>query len=51
MAEAVGKPVYELERDMPLHEVIEWRVFWQLKADAEKKALEKARREAKSRGR
>jgi hypothetical protein len=36
---------------MPLHEVAEWRVFWQLKNEAEKKEMEKAKREAKSKRR
>ena len=32
---------------MPLSEVDEWRAYWKLKADAEKKAAEKAQREAR----
>jgi hypothetical protein len=40
--------VYELENEMPLHEVFEWRSFWKLKAEAEKKAYDKAKREAET---
>lgn len=40
--------MYELEQEMPLAEVYEWRAFWRLKADAEKKASEKAQREGKA---
>ena len=48
VAETVCRPVYELEVDMPLSEVLEWRAYWKWKAAAEKKATEKAQREAKS---
>lgn len=47
MAEAVGRPVYELEEEMPLSEVKEWQAYWRLKAEAERKASEKAQREAR----
>lgn len=43
----MGRPVYELEEEMPLSELFEWRSYWKLKADAEAKAAEKAKREAK----
>ena len=46
MAEAVGRPVYELEQEMPLHEVIEWRAFFNIRHEAEKKAAEKARQDS-----
>lgn len=48
MAECVGRPVYELEEELPFHELLEWRAYWKLKAEAEKKAIEKAQREAKA---
>jgi hypothetical protein len=41
--------VYELEDEMPLSEVVEWRHFWALRAKEEKKAHEKAEREARAR--
>lgn len=44
----MGRPVYELEEELPLHELLEWRAFWALKAEAEKKAIEKAQREARA---
>jgi hypothetical protein len=47
----VGRPVYELEHEMPLHEVLEWREFWRLKNEAEQKAYDKAKRDASSSGR
>lgn len=46
VAEAVSRPVYELEEDMPLREVLEWPVYWRWKNAEEKKQIEKARREA-----
>lgn len=36
---------------MPLSELIEWQTYWAVKAEAEKKAHEKARREAESKSR
>lgn len=36
---------------MPLSEVVTWRAYWKLKNEAEKKELEKARREAQSKKR
>ena len=36
---------------MPLEEILEWRGYWNWKADAEKKALEKAERESKNKRR
>jgi hypothetical protein len=38
--------VYELEVDLPLYELLEWRAFWKIEAAAEEKAIEKSRREA-----
>lgn len=31
-----------------MHELLEWRAFWKLKAEAEKKSMEKAQREART---
>lgn len=36
---------------MPLTELVEWQTYWAVKAEAEKKAHEKARREAESKSR
>ncbi len=49
VAAEIGRPVYELEEDMPLTELLEWPVFWRWKSAEEKKQIEKARREADSR--
>lgn len=46
VAEAVCRPVYELEEDLPLRELLEWAAYWRWKNAEEKKQLEKARREA-----
>lgn len=46
VAEAINRPVYELEEDLPLRELLEWPVYWRWKAAEEKKQVEKARREA-----
>jgi hypothetical protein len=48
VAETIGRPVYELEEELPLHELLEWRAFWKLKAAAEARAREKAEREGKN---
>ena len=45
----VGRPVYELEVELPLHELLEWRAYWKLKAEAEKKEMDRMERERKSR--
>lgn len=34
---------------MPLSELVEWQTYWAVKAEAEKKAHDKARREAEVR--
>lgn len=36
---------------MPALEVLKWRAYWKLKNEAEKKHMEKARRESGSRSR
>jgi len=44
----VGRPVYELEEELPLRELLEWRAFWKLKNAAEQKQIEKSKREAEA---
>ncbi len=43
MSERVGRPVHELEEQLTVDELLEYRAFWKVKADAEKKAAEAAR--------
>ncbi len=47
IAEAVGRPVYELE-DMPVSEQREWLEWFAIKAEREKKAHEDAKAKAKA---
>lgn len=42
------RPVYELEEELPLLELLEWRAYWKLKAAAEEREIEKRTRAAKS---
>lgn len=42
-------PVFVLEEEMPMDELIEWVEYLTIKQEAEKKATDKARREAKQR--
>ena len=44
MAEKLGYTVSELQERMTLEELYMWSVFYQLRADEEQAALDKARR-------
>ncbi|MDP2275282.1 MAG: hypothetical protein Q8K32_31340 [Archangium sp.] len=46
VGESLGRPVYELEEDMPIRELLEYPAYWRWKSAEEKKQIDKARREA-----
>jgi hypothetical protein len=43
VSERVGRPVHELEDVLSVEDLLEYRSFWRIRADAEAKAMKKAR--------
>jgi hypothetical protein len=46
VSDALHRPVYELEEELPLRELLEYPIYWRWRNAEEKKQIEKAKLEA-----
>lgn len=46
LAETLHRPVYEIERDMPLAEFVEWQDYFEVKEEERKRQEKEAERNA-----